>query len=108
MTAPVYMEQENGKNKMSFVLPSKYKINDLPQPNDSSINIHLSEDGYYAALRFGGYAGDEKIKAKELELQELLKTKGYIVIGTYKYLGYNAPWDIINRENDIIVKIVYP
>ena len=107
MTAPVHMERDSNSNKMSFVLPSGYKMSDLPDPNDTSIKLHYSDEGYYAALQFGGFAGESKIKKKEAELKELLHKKGYEVAGTFNYLGYNAPWDIINRENDIIVKINY-
>ncbi len=107
MTAPVYMEQDSEKNKMSFVLPSSYKIADLPDPNDSTINLHYSEEGYFAALRFGGFANTGKIRAKEQELKELLTKAGYSTTGSFKYLGYNAPWDIINHENDVIVMISY-
>jgi len=107
MTAPVYMERDTNDNKMSFVLPSGYKMADLPDPNDTSIKLHYSDEGYYAALLFAGFAGEHKIMRKEAELKELLHKKGYEVAGAFNYLGYNAPWDIINRENEIIVKIKY-
>lgn len=107
MTAPVYMERDAAANKMSFVLPSGYNMNDLPHPNDSTITLHYSDEGHYAALRFGGFASEDKIARKENELKELLKKSGYEAVGNFNYLGYNAPWDIINRENEIIVKIKY-
>ncbi len=107
MTAPVYMERDTSANTMSFVLPTGYNMTDLPTPSDTSIKLHYSDEGYYAALRFGGFAGDKKIMRKEAELKDLLKKKGYEVTGSYKYLGYNAPWDIIKRENEIIVSIRY-
>ncbi len=107
MTAPVYMERNTEANKMSFVLPSGYNMNDLPHPNDSTITLHYSDEGYYAALRFGGFASEHKIAIKENELKELLKKAGYETVGNFNYLGYNAPWEVINRENDIIVKIKY-
>jgi hypothetical protein len=107
MTAPVYMESDSADNKMSFVLPANYQITDLPNPNDPNIELHYSDEGYYACLSFGGFAGAKRIKEKENELASALQKNGYKVIGKYKYLGYNAPWDLINRENDIIVKIEY-
>ena len=107
MTAPVYMERANHESNMSFVLPSGYNMNDLPHPNDSTISLHYSEEGYYAALRFSGFASESKITKKEHTLKELLNKAGYEAQGNYYYLGYNAPWDIINRENDIIVRIKY-
>jgi SOUL heme-binding protein len=107
MTAPVYMERDTNANKMSFVLPSGYKMTDLPDPNDTNIKLHYSDEGYYAALLFGGFASESKIKRKEAELKELLHKKGYEVAGAFSYLGYNAPWEIISRENEIIVKVKY-
>ena len=107
MTAPVYMERDTAANKMSFVLPSGYKMTDLPNPNDSNITIHYSDEGYYAALSFSGFAGENKIMNKEAELKELLHKAGYEIAGNFNYLGYNAPWELINRENEIIVKISY-
>jgi DNA adenine methylase len=61
----------------------------------------------YSGKWFGGFAGEQKIQNKEKELQELLLKNGYQITGTFNYLGYNAPWDIVNRENDIVVKIDY-
>lgn len=107
MTAPVHMERNATANKMSFVLPSGYSITDLPDPNDTSIKFHYSAEGYYAAIKFGGFAGENKISKKQEELQELLQKKGIQVTGPYNYLGYNAPWDVVNRENEIIVQIAY-
>jgi len=107
MTAPVYMESDSNENRMSFVLPAQYQMSDLPDPNDISINIHYSDEGYFACLRFSGFAGRKKIEEKENQLRQLLEQTGYKVTGKYIYLGYNAPWDVINRENDIIVKIDY-
>jgi len=107
MTAPVYMEKDSNENRMSFVLPSEYKISDLPDPNDPSINIHYSDEGYFACLSFSGFASTKRIEEKENQLGNLMEQQGYKVTGKFTYLGYNAPWDIINRENDIIVKIDY-
>jgi hypothetical protein len=107
MTAPVYMERDTTANKMSFVLPSGYKMTDLPNPNDSNITIHYSDEGFYAALSFSGFAGENTIRNKEAELKKLLHKAGYEINGNFNYLGYNAPWELINRENDIIVRISY-
>lgn len=107
MTAPVYMEKDSANNNMSFVLPANYQMTDLPNPNDPNIKLHYSDEGYFACISFGGFANAKRITEKENELRAALQKKGYKVTGRYKYLGYNAPWDIINRENDIIVQIEY-
>ena len=65
------------------------------------------KDGYYAAIKFGGYANDNKIEKKIGELKEILAYSGYPLTGGCTYLGYNAPWDLVGRENEIIVPIKY-
>lgn len=107
MTAPVYMERDSTKNRMSFVMPSQYDLNKLPRPNDSLVNLHYSQEGYFAVLEFGGFANENKIDNKINELKDALATLGYKTIGDNIYLGYNAPWDVIDRENEIIVQISY-
>lgn len=103
MTAPVHMEVNNSNSKMSFVMPSSYKLENLPQPNDPNIIISQTKDEYTAAIKFGGYASDKDIKFYSEKLQNLLKQHSIPVIGNFKVLGYNPPYQIINRRNEIVV-----
>jgi hypothetical protein len=107
MTAPVHMEFGDNGSKMSFVMPAQYNLNDLPKPQDSTIELHYSEEGYFAAIKFGGFANENIILKKQEELKQELSDLKIQMIGNFFYLGYNAPWDVINRENEVIVKIHY-
>ena len=107
MTAPVHMEQKDAERKMSFVMPFDYAMDKLPVPSDSNIDIHYSKEGYFAVLKFGGYANEQKIQRKIVQLKDTLLAGGYKVKGAYSYLGYNAPWDVVGRENEVIVEIDY-
>jgi hypothetical protein len=107
MTAPVHMERDSSGNTMSFVMPSQYDMNKLPQPNSGDVNLHYSQEGYYAVLKFGGFANEHKIQRKIDELKSTIEKLGFKTLSGYSYLGYNAPWDIIGRENEIIVQIAY-
>lgn len=107
MTAPVHMERDSSGNTMSFVMPSQYDMNKLPQPNNGDVNLHYSQEGYYAVLKFGGFANEHKIQRKIDELKSTIEKLGFKTLSGYSYLGYNAPWDIIGRENEIIVQIAY-
>ncbi|MFA9198587.1 MAG: heme-binding protein [Aquirufa sp.] len=105
MTAPVRMEMTDKGSTMSFVMPDKYKESDLPKPNDSSVQIVKSSPQNVAAITFGGYADDEKIKEKRDELLRLLKEKGIKVNGEYTFLGYNAPFQFWSRKNEVVIPI---
>ena len=104
MTAPVIMEFGDN-TKMSFVMPRQYKIEDLPQPNSTEIKLIKEAPKKFAALRFSGFASDEKINRKKELLIEALKKEQLKVIGEFSYLGYNAPWELFGRRNEIAVEV---
>ena len=107
MTAPVRMEMTDKGSTMSFVMPEKYKESDLPKPNDSGVQIVKSSPQYVAAITFGGYADDAKIKENRDALLKILQEKGIVVSGEYSFLGYNAPYQFWNRKNEVVIPIVW-
>jgi len=106
MTSPVFMEM--GENtKMAFVMPKNYKLEALPKPNSGDVQLIVIEPKKYAVIKFSGYASDEKIKEKSQELQNLISREKLTKVGTFQYLGYNPPWKVIGRKNEIAVEINY-
>ena len=105
MTAPVYMDINDSLSSMSFVMPSGYNQSNLPKPNDSGISFKTTGDQYVAAFRFGGFASDKKINKYSEKLKNLLESKGIGTNGNYKYLGYNPPFRLVGRRNEIVVSV---
>jgi hypothetical protein len=105
MTTPVQMDINDSVSTMSFVMPSAYTIENLPKPNDPSVNIKNTADEYVAVIRFGGYASDNDLKFYSEKLQNLLKENGIASFGNYRFLGYNPPFQFIGRRNEIIVAV---
>ena len=105
MTSPVHMDINQDGSTMSFVMPSQYDIKSLPRPNDAKVEIHESPSEYAAAIEFGGYANDESISKYAEELKKSLEEKGIKPIGHYRYLGYNPPYQLIGRKNEVIVAV---
>ena len=105
MTAPVRMEMSEKGSAMSFVMPEKYDMASLPKPNDATVEIKQSEDSYAAVIAFGGYANDEKIDDYKNKLVALLQKKNIKIIGSFNFLGYNAPYQFIGRKNEISIPI---
>jgi hypothetical protein len=77
----------------------------LPKPNDATVEIKQSEEVYAAVIAFGGYANDEKIEEYKNKLVALLKKKNFKIIGSFNFLGYNAPYQFIGRKNEISIPI---
>ena len=72
---------------------------------NESIRIHESAPQYVAVVSFGGYANDEKIKTHKEKLLQILSQRYIKVTGDYTYLGYNAPYQMIARTNEIAIPI---
>ncbi|MEY3152448.1 MAG: hypothetical protein RLZZ49_613 [Bacteroidota bacterium] len=105
MTSPVHMDINEKESSMSFVMPSKYDLESLPKPNDAKVEIHETPGEYLAAIEFGGFANDASIRKHADELKQLLNGKGIKTIGNFRYLGYNPPYQIIARKNEIVVAV---
>jgi hypothetical protein len=105
MTSPVRMSGVGQINTMSFVLPSEMEFEKLPVPNDSNVILHQSKPMYTASLRFGGYASDTEISKYEAELIDILKQLNFQHSNQIEYLGYNPPYQMINRRNEVHLQL---
>ena len=105
MTSPVHMDINDTVSTMSFVMPSAYHAENLPKPGDPGIILNRTADEYVAAIRFGGFATDDDLKKYSKKLQDLLKGNGITAYGHYRYLGYNPPFQFIDRRNEIIISV---
>ncbi|MFN4123400.1 MAG: SOUL family heme-binding protein [Flavobacteriales bacterium] len=106
MTSPVAMEIDS-HTKMMFMVPSAYKLEDLPKPNNQNIRFEQHDSKYMAAIRFGGWANDERIAKYERKLAEALQREGIKAKGKFLYFGYNPPYELVNRRNEVVIEIEF-
>ena len=104
MTSPVAMSLKDSTT-MLFLVPKKYTRDNLPVPNDSSIEFKDIPEKKVAAISFGGWANDLKIAAFKKNLIIALNSKGIEYTDNFYFLGYNAPMEVFNRKNEIIVEL---
>ena len=104
MTSPVAMSLKDSTT-MLFLVPKKYTRDNLPVPNDSSIEFKDIPEKRVAAISFGGWASDSKIAAFKSKLITALNTKGIEYTDNFYFLGYNAPMEVFNRKNEVIVEL---
>ena len=105
MTSPVVMEIGD-TTRMSFMVPSDMKKEDLPKPNNGRIYFEEQEQKIMAAIEFGGWADDQKIEEYTNKLKANLKANGLSYTGKFSYLGYNPPYQVIGRRNEVVVELV--
>jgi len=104
MTSPVAMSLDDTMTMM-FMIPRNLKKEDLPKPNNSQIIFEEVPAKSVAAIRFGGWANDKKIEKYKKQLIKSLKKEGLEFTNRFYYLGYNPPYETVNRRNEVIVEL---
>lgn len=107
MTAPVVQSPTEGGWTMTFMMPSKYTIEDLPTPTDKRISFETIPAKYAAAIRFTWLEGERRNKKKAIKLQNwLADQKAYTPISLPMYAGYDPPWTLpFFRRNEMMIEI---
>ncbi len=105
MTAPVVMKMGDSAS-MYFMMPKQYSTSELPKPNSKDVKILEEKPRVMAVIRYDGFSSDDKIKKYTNELAAIIAKYNLKTSGAYMYMGYNAPWEIINRRNEIAIEVV--
>ena len=104
MTSPVTMSLEDSMTMM-FMVPKELKKEMLPKPDQSLIEFKEEPAKTVAAINFNGWANDKKIEKFKQELKSALDAEGIIYSDRFYFLGYNAPYEVFNRKNEVIVEL---
>ena len=104
MTSPVVMNLDENVT-MQFMIPGKYNLDDLPKPNNPNVKFKTEKEKFVATISFGGWSNDKKIAEYTAKLKALLKENQITHLNNFSYFGYNPPFQLINRRNEIVVEI---
>ena len=106
MTTPVTQVEKNGNITMQFYLPSKFNLENVPNPSRKDVRIVNIEGGYYAVLKYSGRASDGNfIKHKEI-LEKELKNNNISIVSPPIRATYDSPFTLpMNRRNEAMFKV---
>ncbi len=104
MTSPVSMSLGDSTTMM-FMVPKKFNKDMLPKPNQSGIEFKEEASKTVAAIRFDGWASDTKIEKYQQQLKAALDAAGIKYSNQFYFWGYNAPFEVFNRKNEVIVEL---
>jgi len=106
MTTPVTQVEKNGNITMQFYLPSKFNLENVPNPSRKDIRIINIKGGYYAVLKYSGRASDGNfIKHKEI-LEKELKNNNISIVSPPIRATYDSPFTLpMNRRNEAMFKV---
>ena len=106
MTAPVSQEKKDHRWRITFLMPSGYTLQTLPEPVDERVNLAEEPGRLMAAVKYSGTwseAGYEKNKAL---LEEFLRRRGLTKAGATVWARYDPPfmpWFL--RRNEVLIPV---
>ena len=104
MTSPVLSNNES----MSFVVPSEYTIETVPEPTDERISINEVPERCVATVRFSGLAGKKSVSKQTIRLLDWLRDEDIELNGAPFLMQYNPPYiPGFLRRNEIGIEVKY-
>jgi hypothetical protein len=106
MTVPVLESSVDGARVISFVLPSKYTLETLPQPNNNAVLLKSVPGRKVAALTFTWYATAARVEKKKETLLGYLRRDQQTITGEVETARYNPPLSMpLTLRNEILIPI---
>ena len=105
-TLPIAQKLQDGKTVMQFFLPSKFKLEQAPQPLSEDLSIVVVKRGKYAVIKYTGrstfrnFEKHSKILIEALSLDKV-KTVGPPIKATFD--GPLTPFFL--RRNEVMIRV---
>ena len=106
MTAPVNQEMIGEKWRITFLMPSDYTLETLPQPLDKRIKLKQEAGSLMAAIRYSGTWSQKRYEEKKALLQLEMDKRGLRPIGEPVWARYDPPfmpWFL--RRNEVLIPV---
>ena len=106
MTAPVNQEKVGEAWRITFLMPSAFTMETLPEPLDSRVKLVKIPGRLMAALSYSGTWSRERYEDKEKRLKELIRQRGLKIEGEPVFARYNPPfmpWFL--RRNEVLIPV---
>jgi hypothetical protein len=106
MTAPVMQLPCLNHWKIRFVMPFRYSIETLPQPNSPLVRLIPLPPKRYAVIRFSGLARQETLRNNMEKLREFVVGERLPIVGPPIFAFYNPPWTLpFLRRNEVMFEM---
>ena len=109
MTAPVNQQSVAGKWRITFMMPSGYTLETLPEPIDGRVTLKKVEGKLVAALKYSGTWSEKRFERKKERLESLIQERGLMSTGEPIFARYNPPfmpWFL--RRNEVLITVSEP
>ena len=106
MTAPVMQEKDLDAWKIRFVMPKKYDLDTLPNPNSEKITLVSWPSKRFAVIRFSGIPDEKNLEKHSKILESYISKHRFTALKNVVYAFYNPPWTLpFLRRNEVMIEI---
>ena len=106
MTAPVSQEAADEGWLVSFMMPSTFTMETIPEPTNQDVRIRQIPGYRAAAIRYSGTWSEKNYNKHHDQLLDWLDGQGFRVTGPSVWARYNAPFTPwFMRRNEILIRI---
>ena len=109
MTAPVGQTKVGDRYRMTFLMPSEYTLETLPQPTDARVALRAEPTRSAAAIRYSGFWSRSRYDEHERRLREWVAQRGLEPVGEPVWARYDPPfmpWFL--RRNEVLIVVREP
>jgi effector-binding domain-containing protein len=106
MTAPVSQEKKDNQWRVTFLMPSEYTLETLPEPLDERVKIATIPGRLVAAVRYSGTWSEKGFEKNKALLEEYIRKRGLTKIGETVWARYDPPfmpWFL--RRNEVLIPV---
>ena len=102
MTAPVTSSGGEGRYLYQFVMPARYTLETLPEPEDDRVILREVPGRVLAVRTFSGFWSEDRFAKEEARLRDDLSRDDLTVLGEASLSRYNSPFTLwFLRRNEI-------
>jgi hypothetical protein len=106
MTAPVAQVNDGAGHWVSFMMPSQFSLETLPQPTDTRIRLRVVPAQTMAVVRYSGFWSETRYRKEEARLREFMAGRGVAAAGEARFARYNPPFTPpFMRRNEILIPL---
>jgi len=106
MTAPVTQEMADNKWRITFLMPSDYALEDLPEPLDTRVALKQEPGRLVAAIKYSGTWSQTRYEEKKAILEDFIARRGLNTVGEPIWARYDPPfkpWFL--RRNEVLIPV---
>lgn len=106
MTAPVGQQRAGAKWVISFLMPSKYAMQTLPEPLDPAVTLREIPARKMASVRYSGTWSQKRYEEQRGRLEEFIESRKWKIVGEPVFARYDPPFQLpFLRRNEVLIPV---